>query len=86
MFNLVWSSFWNQVTDKKKIYEVDKSTFFHYVVLEFYGYKPNGKITKEEQQIVRELEKGTKEYNKLFKLYNQRAEQYTQIAEQYTPS
>lgn len=72
----MWGSFWKQVTDKKQVYVVDSSTFFHYVVLEFYGYRPNDKISDDEKRKVREMKDGTKEYNKLIKLYNKRAEQY----------
>lgn len=72
----IWRSFWKQLRRKKNLLELDSSTFFHYVVLEFLGYLPYSKVSDEEKKMIRELRKGTKEYENLFNLYHERIKEY----------
>lgn len=76
MGNSVWETFWSQVTKKREIYQLDKGSFFHYVALEYMGYKPNGKPTELEKRRIRNLKNGTDEYRNLENLYNKRLHEY----------
>lgn len=72
-----WASFWRQLREKKQTFELDRSTFFHYVVLEFLGYNPDSKITANEQKSIREMRKDDPAYDRLHGLYDTRAKEYT---------
>ena len=76
MFNEMWELFWTQVTEKREYYKLDDKSIFHYVVLEYLGYRPNNKPTELEKRRIRSLERGTEEHTKLEELYKIRMKSY----------
>ena len=81
MGNSVWETFWNQITKKRDVYKLDTKSFFHYVALEYMGYKPNSKPTELEKRRIRNLQNGTEEYRRLEDLYNKRMNAYAEEKE-----
>lgn len=79
MFNEMWELFWTQVIEKREYYKLDDKSIFHYVVLEYLGYRPNNKPTELEKRRIRNMERGTEDYQKLENLYKKRFKSYTGI-------
>lgn len=79
MFNEMWELFWTQVIEKREYYKLDDKSIFHYVVLEYLGYRPNNKPTELEKRRIRNMERGTEEYMKLENLYKNRFKSYMGI-------
>ena len=82
MFNEMWELFWTQVIEKREYYKLDDKSIFHYVVLEYLGYRPNNKPTELEKRRIRNLERGTVDHAKLEELYRNRFKAYM-CSEQY---
>lgn len=75
----MWEMFWTQVVEKREYYKLDDKSIFHYVVLEYLGYRPNNKPTELEKRRIRNMERGTEEYAKLEALYKDRFSLYMGI-------